>query len=188
MRNPVDSLAHFRVVLVAAGSVRGGDWRESACHSRSTANTPASGPRRRAPRGSRSRRCGRRASPRRPCGIRRETTRRRATAPVATPHDSLFRNTFAQPEHAAPLLRALLPAPLVAAIDRSGDEEWSEREDLNFRPPAPHAFLALPPASCGAAGKRTDWCANPRTGRRLRAGGESRKASRWIAGRCAGSW
>ena len=36
---------------------------------------------------------------------------------MATPHDSLFRDTFAQPEHAAPLLRALLPAPLVAAID-----------------------------------------------------------------------
>jgi len=39
---------------------------------------------------------------------------------VATPHDSLFRDTFAQPEHAAPLLRALLPAPLVATID------WAE--------------------------------------------------------------
>ena len=36
---------------------------------------------------------------------------------MGTPHDSLFRDTFVEPEHAAPLLRAILPAPLVAAID-----------------------------------------------------------------------
>lgn len=39
-------------------------------------------------------------------------------------HDSLFRDTFGQPEHAAPLLRALLPAPLAAAID------WQTLEPL----------------------------------------------------------
>jgi hypothetical protein len=36
---------------------------------------------------------------------------------VSTPHDSLFRDTFGRPEHAAPLLRALIAPPLVAAID-----------------------------------------------------------------------
>lgn len=34
-------------------------------------------------------------------------------------HDALFRHTYAQPEHAASLLRGVLPAPLVAAIDWS---------------------------------------------------------------------
>lgn len=32
-------------------------------------------------------------------------------------HDSLFRDTFAQPEHAVPLLRALLPESLASTID-----------------------------------------------------------------------
>jgi predicted transposase YdaD len=36
---------------------------------------------------------------------------------LTSPHDALFRYTFGQPEHAAPLLRSLLPAPLAAAID-----------------------------------------------------------------------
>ena len=34
-----------------------------------------------------------------------------------TPHDSLFRDTFGKPEHAGPLLKALLPLELAAAID-----------------------------------------------------------------------
>jgi predicted transposase YdaD len=38
---------------------------------------------------------------------------------VGNPHDALFRRTFGRPEHAAPLLRALLPSVLVAAIDWS---------------------------------------------------------------------
>src|SRR5262245_48577925 len=36
---------------------------------------------------------------------------------MGTPHDSFFRDTFGKPEHAAPLLRALLPRALTAAID-----------------------------------------------------------------------
>jgi len=36
---------------------------------------------------------------------------------VATPHDSLFHRTFADPAHAAALLRLALPPELVAAID-----------------------------------------------------------------------
>ena len=36
---------------------------------------------------------------------------------MAQPHDSLFRATFGDPQHAGPLLRALLPPELVAAID-----------------------------------------------------------------------
>src|SRR5262245_55282257 len=36
---------------------------------------------------------------------------------MGTPHDSFFRDTFGKPEHAAPLLRALLPPELSAAID-----------------------------------------------------------------------
>src|SRR6185295_13119909 len=38
---------------------------------------------------------------------------------TATPHDALFKSTFSQVEHAASILRALLPAPLSAAIDWS---------------------------------------------------------------------
>ena len=34
-----------------------------------------------------------------------------------TPHDSLFRDIFGKPEHAGPLLKALLPPALAAAID-----------------------------------------------------------------------
>lgn len=36
---------------------------------------------------------------------------------MGTPHDSLFRDTFGKAEHAGPLLRALLPPVLAAAID-----------------------------------------------------------------------
>lgn len=36
---------------------------------------------------------------------------------TGTPHDSLFRDTFGKPEHAGPLLRALLPPALAGAID-----------------------------------------------------------------------
>jgi len=36
---------------------------------------------------------------------------------LSTPHDALFRHTFGQPEHAAPLLSALLPPVLARAID-----------------------------------------------------------------------
>lgn len=36
---------------------------------------------------------------------------------MANDHDALFRHVFAQPEHAASLLRAALPAAVVAAID-----------------------------------------------------------------------
>ncbi|MCA8973556.1 MAG: Rpn family recombination-promoting nuclease/putative transposase [Planctomycetes bacterium] len=36
-----------------------------------------------------------------------------------SPHDALFRYTFGQPEHAAPLLRSLLPRELTAAFDWS---------------------------------------------------------------------
>ncbi len=36
---------------------------------------------------------------------------------MATPHDSLFRDTFGKTEHAVPLLRALLPSVLSNAID-----------------------------------------------------------------------
>ena len=36
---------------------------------------------------------------------------------MATPHDNLFKDTFGQPEHAAPLLRALLPPAHGGAID-----------------------------------------------------------------------
>jgi len=32
-------------------------------------------------------------------------------------HDALFRRTFGDPQHAAALLREILPAELVAAID-----------------------------------------------------------------------
>ncbi|MCA8977017.1 MAG: Rpn family recombination-promoting nuclease/putative transposase, partial [Planctomycetes bacterium] len=36
-----------------------------------------------------------------------------------SPHDALFRYTFGQPEHAAPLLRALLPPEVAAGLDWS---------------------------------------------------------------------
>ena len=36
--------------------------------------------------------------------------------PHPRPHDSLFRFTFGDPEHAGPLLRALLPGPVAAEI------------------------------------------------------------------------
>jgi len=36
---------------------------------------------------------------------------------VDTPHDALFRYTFGQPEHAAGLLRALLPPAAAAGLD-----------------------------------------------------------------------
>ncbi len=36
---------------------------------------------------------------------------------MGTPHDNFFRDTFSKPEHAAPLLRALLPPEIVSAID-----------------------------------------------------------------------
>jgi predicted transposase YdaD len=35
----------------------------------------------------------------------------------STPHDALFRRTFADPEHALGLLRSMLPPALAAAID-----------------------------------------------------------------------
>lgn len=38
---------------------------------------------------------------------------------MTTDHDALFRHVFAQPEHAASLLRSALPAAVVAAIDWS---------------------------------------------------------------------
>ncbi len=66
---------------------------------------------------------------------------------MATPHDSLFRDTFGKTEHAAPLLRALLPAELVAAID------WTSLEPHpvpqidpgtgRLRPDGAGKFLAL---------------------------------------------
>src|SRR5262249_58782808 len=40
-------------------------------------------------------------------------------APMNSPHEALFRHTFAVPVHAAGLLRAVLPAALAAAIDWS---------------------------------------------------------------------
>jgi predicted transposase YdaD len=38
---------------------------------------------------------------------------------MASPHDSLFRDTFGKPEHAAPLLRALVRPEIAKAIDWS---------------------------------------------------------------------
>ena len=61
---------------------------------------------------------------------------------MATPHDKLFRDTFGKPEHAAPLLRALLPPALVRAIEwetlapaptvRVDEEQQEQRNDVLF--------------------------------------------------------
>jgi hypothetical protein len=81
------------------------------------------------------------AGPRR--GFPGEITRRRATWGVPSPHDALFRRMFADPAHAGPLLRALLPPPLVAAIawhelvpapgSRVDENQREEHRDLLFQ-------------------------------------------------------
>jgi hypothetical protein len=44
-------------------------------------------------------------------------TPRRPTPHVASPHDHFFQLAFGDPEHAVPLLRTALPAPVASAID-----------------------------------------------------------------------
>lgn len=66
----------------------------------------------------------------------------RSTTSVASPHDALFRWTFSSPEHAAPLLRELLPKALGRDIDwatlaavptgRVDGDQRDERSDLVF--------------------------------------------------------
>ncbi|MCA8954395.1 MAG: Rpn family recombination-promoting nuclease/putative transposase [Planctomycetes bacterium] len=61
---------------------------------------------------------------------------------MTSPHDALFRWTFSSPEHAGPLLRALLPAALANGIDwgdmtaipgtRVDGDQREERSDLVF--------------------------------------------------------
>src|SRR5580765_5590446 len=76
---------------------------------------------------------------------------------MPTPHDALFRHTFGDPQHAGPLLRALLHPAIVAAIDWStlrrvsdvaiDEAQREQRADLLFavRMRGRTAFLWLLP-------------------------------------------
>jgi hypothetical protein len=90
---------------------------------------------------------------------------------MPTPHDALFRHTFGDPQHAGPLLRALLHPAIVAAIDWStlrrvpdvaiDEAQREQRADLLFAV----RMRAAAPRSCGSCPSTR---AGPIRGRRCR--------------------